>query len=526
MRPLAYLTMVNNGMLAYAIEGHRPGWGSTAAVSLGPQAAAATLVRGTVQRGWQSVTADRSSAPAPAAEMPLEALAVTVRGRVIGPSDPDYDEARAVWNARYDRRPAAILRCADAMDAVAGIRFARAQGWPLAVRGGSHSVAGHGTCDGGLVLDLDDIDAIDIDATGRRVSVGGGAHWAEVDAATARFGMATPGGQISTTGVGGLTLGGGVGWLMREHGLVVDNLISAEVVTADGQIRQVDAEHEPDLWWAIRGGGGNFGVATRFEYRLHPLETVLGGILLYPLSATRDALRFYREYVKDLSDQVTAMLLVLPGPDLPHVPPELRGVSVVGLSICHSGDPESAEREADRLRSFGKPAVDTLRRMPYPEFQGLFDRGSRAGQRNAWRSPFVDDLSDATIETIASIAETCPSPISQVLITQMEGAVARVADDATAFIFRRAPYYVEVISKWDDPADDAKQIAWADRAAEALEPASSGGTYVNFLDHVPASEVRASYGRNLPRLAAIKRRYDPDNVFRINHNIDPAWAGE
>jgi FAD/FMN-containing dehydrogenase len=384
-------------------------------------------------------------------------------------------------------------------------------------------VAGFGTVDGGLVIDLEDVSAISVDPAARTVRVGGGAHWGPVDEATAEHGQATVGGQISTTGVGGLTVGGGVGWLMREHGLTVDNLLSAEVVLADGSIVRTDAETEPDLFWAIRGGGSNYGIVTEFELRTHPIGPVLSGILLYPLSEVRPALAFLREYVTEISQQVTAMVLVIPAANANHVPEELRGKPMVGLSICYSGDSAGAEAEADRLRAFRPASVDTLRLTPYPALQQLFDRGSPAGDRNLWRSPFIADLGDAAIEAMAHIVETAPSPSCQILITHMEGAVARVPEDATAFWYRRAPYYLEVIAKWSEAADDERHTAWAEAAWDELKPVSSGAAYINFLDEAPAAEVKAAYGGNLRRLVELKRRYDPDNLFRVNHNIDPSW---
>jgi FAD/FMN-containing dehydrogenase len=353
--------------------------------------------------------------------------------------------------------------------------------------------------------------------------VGGGAHWGPVDAATAEHGQATVGGQISTTGVGGLTVGGGVGWLMREHGLTVDNLLSAEVVLADGSIVRADEHTEPDLFWAIRGGGSNFGIVTEFELRTHPIGPVLSGILLYPLSEVRAGLEFLRDYVTRISEQVTAMLLVIPAANANFVPEELRGKPMMGLSICYSGDPAGADHEASRLRAFGTPRIDTLRLMPYPVLQQLFDRGSPAGDRNVWRSPFLSGLGDDAVEAMVHIVETAPSPSCQILITHMEGAVARVAADATPFWYRRAPYYLEVIAKWYDVADDERHTAWADAAWDELKPVSAGAAYVNFLDEAPEMEVRAAYGGNLRRLVELKRRYDPDNVFRVNHNIDPRW---
>jgi FAD/FMN-containing dehydrogenase len=471
----------------------------------------------------ERMTGNSSTATGSLDSAALDSLANGVRGRIIRPRDPDYETARQVWNGRIDRRPGAILRAADARDVSAAVRLAHERDWTLAVRGGSHNVAGFGTVDGGLLIDLADISDVDIDPAARTVRVGGGAHWGPVDAATADHGQATVGGQISTTGVGGLTVGGGVGWLMREHGLTVDNLISAEVILADGTIVRTDAQTEPDLFWAIRGGGSNYGIVTEFELRTHPIGPVLSGILLYPLSQVRAAVRFLREYVYEISEQVTAMVLVIPAANANFVPEDLRGKPMVGLSICYSGDPARSETEAARLRAFAKPSIDTLRLMPYPMLQQLFDRGSPAGDRNLWRSPFLAGLGDEAIDAIAHIVENAPSPSCQILITHMEGAVARLADDATPFWYRRAPYYLEVIAKWYDPSDDERHVAWADAAWDALKPVSAGAAYINFLDETPSSEVRAAYGGNLRRLVELKRRYDPDNLFRVNHNIDPSW---
>ena len=454
----------------------------------------------------------------------LSALRGLVRGRVIGPEDAEYDPARRVWNARAERRPGAIVRPDSADEVAAIVRFAAQRSLLLAVRGGGHSVAGHGVCEGGLVLDLQVLRSVEVDPVARVARVGGGALWGDVDGATARHGLATVGGQISTTGVGGLTVGGGVGWLMREHGLTVDNLLAAEVVTADGRHREVSAELEPDLYWAISGGGGNFGVVTRFTFRLHPVTDVSAGVLLYPVERAAEMVSFFREFVADIPEQLTAMVLLLAGPRQPFVPEEMQGRPVAAFAICHTGSEAAAERDIARLREFGEPAAGSIRRRPYVELQSLFDQGSRAGLRNHWRGMFLARLPDEAASIIVNGAAGMVSPASQVLLTHMEGAVVERPARDTSFGHRAAPYYLEILAKWHEPDEDAPNVAWGDTFHAAVEPYSAGGTYVNFLDRgAGPDDVVAAYGRvSFPRLAELKARFDPANVFRVNHNIPPA----
>lgn len=448
-------------------------------------------------------------------------LQTRLRGRLIRPSDPDYETARRVWNALVDRRPGLIARCAGVADVIACVQFAREHELLVAVRGGGHSVAGHGVCDGGLVIDLSALRAVRVDPAGRTARVQGGALWGDVDHATAAFGLATTGGQISTTGVGGLTLGGGVGWLMREHGLTVDNLLSVDVVLADGRLVTADAERQPDLFWGLRGGGGNFGVATCFEFCLHPLAGILGGVVVHPAEAAGELLRFFREYVRQIPDRLTLMVLLLSAPGQPFLPPELHGRPIAAFGACYAGPLDEGERVLRPLRAFGRPLADLVRPMAYTSLQRMFDQGSRAGVMNYWKSPYLAELSDAAIEAIVSYAARMTSPLSQVLLTHMEGAVKRAPLESTAFSHRSAPFYLEILAKWTE-GDAERHVAWAQEFAHAMEPFASGG-YVNFMVDDGTSHLHQAYSaETLARLAELKRRYDPDNRFRVNHNIRPS----
>ncbi len=441
---------------------------------------------------------------------------------MVRPGHPDYEAARSVWNARIDRRPAAIAKCVDESDVSAAVRVAAAAEIAVAVRGGGHSVAGHGTCDGGLVIDLHELGGVNVDPDRRIATVGGGALWRLVDEATHRHGLATVGGQISSTGVGGLTVGGGVGWLMRRYGLAVDNLISARVVLADGTVVTADESHEPDLFWAIRGGGGNFGIVTAFEFRLHPVRDVTAGVMLFPADKAAMMLRALRDYAPDEPRDLTSMVLILPGSRQPFIPDDLKGKPIASFGICHVGKPDAAQRDLEPLRRIGRPAVDTVGIMPYPALQSMFDNGSLPGSRNFWKSPFMSQLADSAIDIIQDFGTRMTSPISQVLVTHMEGAVADVSETATPFYFRKAPYYLEILAKWAErESDEQRHVEWAEDFDAAMSPYSAGGSYINFLGAADAEQVAASYGANLDRLRAIKHQYDPANLFRVNHNIVP-----
>jgi hypothetical protein len=463
----------------------------------------------------------------PASESLAGQLQGRIGGSVIGPGDTAYEMARQVWNARIDRRPALIARPRSADEVATTLRFGIEQGLTVAVKGGGHSVAGHGIVDDGLMIDLAGLDTIDVDPVARRAIVGGGRSWGPVDAATARHGLATTGGQISTTGVGGLTLGGGVGWLMGRDGLTVDNLRSAEIVTADGRIRRIGPNAEPELFWAIRGGGGNFGIVTSFEFDLHPVSTILGGTVIWEASRTRDVIRLYRDLCDGAPDELTLMVLCLAAPRQPFIPEELQGQPVVAIAACWCGDLAEGEEALEPLRRFGTPLSDRLRPMPYVELQSTFDVGSRPGFMNYWKSPFLAELSDKAIDVLVDGAERMPTAISQVLLTNMGGAVARVPLEATAFPHRLAPLYLEIIGKWEPGADGSAAVAWTDAFRAEIDPFTTGHAYVNFVDDEgPDRSLALSYDdRTLRRLAEAKAMYDPDNVFRVNHNIPPARQG-
>jgi FAD/FMN-containing dehydrogenase len=455
--------------------------------------------------------------------VPHDRLPASLRGAVLAPGDPEYEAARAVWNARIDSRPAMIARPASVDEVAGALRIGREEGLPIAIRGGGHSVAGHGTIEGGLVIDLVRLDRVDVDPAARVARVGGGVRWGALDRALAEHGLATVGGQISTTGVGGLTLGGGVGWLMGAFGLVVDNLRRVELVDAGGHRRTATEEGDPDLFWALRGGGGNFGIATEFEFDLHPVTTVLAGTLLHPFDRAGEVIRRFRDVSAAAPDELTLMVLLLQAPRQPFIPEEHRGRPVALFAVCWLGDPDRGRELLRPITSYGPALVDKVAVMPYPDLQSMFDHGSRPGFGNAWRSPFLRSLDDAAIDTIVAHAADMPTDISQVLLTNMGGAVARVPDGATAFPQRQAPFYLEIIGKWEAGADGAPATAWADAFDEAITPWSTGYTYVNFLDERAGRPVGAAYDpATLARLQQLKGRFDPDNVFRVNHNIPPA----
>jgi FAD/FMN-containing dehydrogenase len=452
----------------------------------------------------------------------LDRLPASLAGVTIRPEAAGYDDARAVWNGRIDVRPALIVRPPSVGAVADALRFGREAGLPIAIRGGAHSVSGHGTVDGGLVIDLAALDSIDIDASTRVARVGGGVRWGQLDAASARHGLATVGGQISTTGVAGLTLGGGVGWLMNAYGLSVDNLRSVDLVDAEGGQRIVSAASDPDLFWALRGGGGNFGIGTTLEFDLHPVSNVLAGTLLHPFERAAEMIEIFREVSESAPDELAVMVILLQAPRQPFIPMEHQGRPVALFAACWIGEPERGAELLRPMTSYGPPLVDSLRVRPYVELQTMFDVGSQPGFGNVWRSTFLHSFEDDTIATIAEHAGRMPTAISQVLLANLGGAVRRVPDDATAFPHRSAPFYIEVIAKYEPGADPAPSTAWAEAFDAAVRPWSTGYTYVNFLDARPGISVDAAYDPpTLARLAALKRRYDPDNVFRANHNIVP-----
>ncbi len=451
-----------------------------------------------------------------------QSFATGFAGAVVAPDDPDYDAARAVWNGSIDARPALIAKCRTTDDIVAAVKLTRAAGVPLAVRGGGHSVAGLSTCNDGVVIDLSQMRRVEVDAERRIAIVQPGATWADLDTATAAVGLATTGGLISTTGVAGLTLGGGIGWLQRKYGLSCDNLVGADMVTADGDLVRVSESEQPDLLWGLRGGGGNFGVVSRFEFALHPVQTVLGGLLLFPLARGQEVLTVFRDWAASAPDEASMLAAIITAPPEPFVPPALVGQKAVAILGCWCGDPDAGAAAIKPLRAQG-PAADVFGPMPYVALQGMLDGGSAKGFRNYFRGGFVADLDDRVIDVALEHGARMPSPMSQIHFHQMGGAVGRVPSDATAFSGRHAGYTYNVVSTWIEPAEDTQHTAANRNLASALAAVSVGGAYVNFAGDTDVDRVRSLYGDEIyDRLARLKREYDPSNLFSRNQNIRPA----
>ncbi|MEX2497124.1 MAG: FAD-binding oxidoreductase [Woeseia sp.] len=449
----------------------------------------------------------------------LEGLGAVLRGETLMPADGGYDSARQLWNGMIDKRPAAIARCGGVADVVNLVEYARENNHPISVRGGGHSVSGKAARDGAIMMDLSQMRAVRVDPVKKSARAEGGATWADFDHETLAFDLTCTGGTVSSTGIGGLTLGGGLGWLMRKHGLACDDLVSADVVTADARFLTASATENPDLFWALRGGGGNFGVVTSFEFGLHELEPVIGGLAIYPQDKLEDMLHFFKEFTANAPDSVTTMAGVLYGP--PGSPVE--GQSAGWIGVCHSGPVNEGKRALSPIDSFATPALGSIAPLPYSSLQTMFDAGSPAGNRNYWRSNFMTDLHDDVIDIIhARTVDGLPNMQSLILIEHMGGAVARVGDHETAFSNRAAKYNVSVMNGWSDAADDAANIGWTRSFGDQLKAYATGAGYVNYMmDDESAERVRATYQANLERLREVKRKYDPDNFFNVNQNIAP-----
>jgi FAD/FMN-containing dehydrogenase len=447
----------------------------------------------------------------------IDAFKSNFRGAILCPDDAGYDEARKLYNGMIDRRPAIIARCTGVADVINGVNFAGAHNVLLSVRGGGHSVAGNALCDGGLVIDLSVMKGIRADPVTRTVRAQAGVTWGELDRETQAFGLATTGGIYSGTGIAGLTLGGGMGYLNRKYGLACDNLISADVVTAEGRLLTANANENADLFWALRGGGGNFGVVTSFEYRLHPVGPVLGGMSIYPLEQAKKVLRFYRKFSTTAPNElrVDAVVGALPpGP----------GVAII---VCWCGPIEQGERALEPLRRFAPPMASTIGVVPYATVQTLLDAALPSGDFHYWKSNFFKDLSDSATDALVDSVSELPASqsrvASMVALEHLGGAVGRIAPQETAFSHRGAEHSFLVLSVWRDRAESEQHLKWARKVWEAMRPFLAEGVYVNYLgDDEAGGRVASAYGENYNRLAAIKKKYDPKNVFRINQNIKPA----
>jgi FAD/FMN-containing dehydrogenase len=448
----------------------------------------------------------------------VQSLTEAFSGVVLRPADHGYEEARRVHNGLIDKRPALIARCRGTADIVGALRLARETGLEVSVRGGGHNVAGRAVTDGGVMVDLSLMKGIHVDPRKRTARAQGGVTWREFNRETAVHGLATTGGIISSTGIAGLTLGGGLGWLMGLHGLASDNLSSVEVVTAAGEVLNAGGDEHPDLFWALRGGGGNFGVASSFEYRLHPLGQVFGGLVAHPFDAAKDVLRFYREYTATATDELAVVGALVHAPDG-------SGVPLAAFGVCHAGSLERAQLDLEPLLKFGTPAMVQVGPMPYPAVNMLLDAGYPKGALNYWKSNFVRDLGDEAIEVLVEQFAASPSPMTAVVIEHFHGEVTRIDVTATPVPHREPGYNLLITSEWMDPSATGENIDWARATYAALQPHFLDRRWLNYLgDDEAADAVRAAYGPNLRRLAEIKARYDPDNLFRLNQNIEPAAA--
>jgi FAD/FMN-containing dehydrogenase len=448
-------------------------------------------------------------------EAAVEDLAAGLRGLLLRPDDGNYDEARKVWNGMIDRRPALIARCAGVADVIAAVRFARTHGVLVSVKGGGHNITGNAVCEGGLMIDLSPMKSVRVDLAKRTARAEGGLTWGEFNRETQAFGLATTGGVVSTTGIAGLTLGGGLGWLMGRHGLSCDNLLSADIVTAGGEFLTASATEHPDLFWGLRGGGGNFGVVTSFEYQLHPVGPVLAGMVIHPIDKAREVLRFYRDFCRSCPDEMLAAASLMTSPE---------GAPVAVIIVSYIGDIAKGEAAVAPLRRFGSPLADTIAPTSYAQLNTLFDAAvPYGGVQRYWKSSFLKELGDDLIEVFVERSAKFLSPMSMVLFFHMHGAATRADPNGTAFGLRQDQWDYDVISQWNDPAEAPGHIQWTRNFWNAVEPFATGEVYVNHLDaEEGTTRIRAAYGRNYDRLVALKNSYDPTNLFRLNQNIKPS----
>lgn len=446
----------------------------------------------------------------------VEAFRASLRGQLLRQGDDGYEMARTIFNAMIDKKPAFIVRCAGVADVMNAVAFARDHQLVLSVRGGGHNVAGNAVCDGGLMIDLSLMKSVRVDPVTHTARAEGGATWCDFDHETQAFGLATTGGFIPSTGVAGLTLGGGVGWLMGKHGLSLDNLLAVDIVTADGRFLHASKSENPELFWGVRGGGGNFGVVTSFEFQLHPLGQVLGGLVIHPLEKAREAIQFFRAFTATAPDELRCVAALLTSPE---------GQPVCGIVVCYAGALEEGERVLKPLREFGPPVADQIGPMPYTVLQGLLEAGFPHGLQNYWKSNFMKELSDEAIDTMLEHFKQAPSPNSAVAIEQVGGAVSRVPNDATAFDHREMPYNFLIAGMWPNASDNDKGIRWVKAFWEAMQPFSARAVYVNYLGQEAdegAERIKAAYGaKKYERLVALKNQYDPKNLFCMNQNIKP-----
>jgi FAD/FMN-containing dehydrogenase len=443
----------------------------------------------------------------------IDAFSGAVAGKVIGSADPEYDNARRIWNASIDKHPGLIVRCAGAADVVQTVKFGRANDLLVSIRGGGHNVAGRALSDDGLVIDLSSMRAVFVDPAKGTARVQGGATLGDLDRETHAFGLAVPAGVVSRTGIAGLALGGGVGWLVRKYGLTCDNVLSFEIATADGKLLTASSDENTDLFWALRGGGGNFGVVTSFLFRAYPVTNVFGGMIVHARDHARDVIKHYRDFMTSAPEELTAYAALITTPD---------GHPAVAVVGCFCGDPAEGKLVLRPLREFGSPLVDAVQFMPFPAMQKLLDGAFPEGIYNYWKSDFVREMSDEVIDLIVTQANRMKSPLSAVVIEYYGGAAGRIGVSQTAFAQRQAEYDIGYMAQWTDPAEKEVHVAWARDMADALRPYASGGHLLNFLGEESPDMIQAAFGPNYARLAQVKKKYDPTNFFSINQNIKPA----
>jgi FAD/FMN-containing dehydrogenase len=458
-------------------------------------------------------------------EEEISSFSENLHSELVTPNSANYDEVRAIWNGMINRRPGLIVRCQGAADVVQAVNFAKKHEMQISVRGGGHNIAGSAVCEGGLMIDLKPMHSVHIDAKRRTARVEPGCTLADFDHEAQAFGLATPTGINSTTGISGLTLGGGFGWLSRKYGMTIDNLLSADIVTADGHLIQASKESNQDLFWAIRGGGGNFGVVTSFEFQLHPVgPEILSGLIVHPFENARHVLQFYREFVADLPDQTAVWTVLRLAPPLPFIPSEFHGKPVVVLAAFHNGDIGEGERILQPLRSFGSPIADVVGPHTYTAWQKAFDPLLTAGARNYWKSHNFQTLSDGLLDKVIEYVTNLPSPHTEIFIGQVGGQMNRVKQDETAYPHRTSNFIMNVHGRWETPAEDEACIDWCRNFFHEAAAYATGGVYVNFLTEEETDRIQAAYGANFNRLVEVKTKYDPGNLFRSNQNIVPRKA--
>jgi len=466
----------------------------------------------TIDGGFTAIAADA-----------VAALREGLRGAISLPGEDGYDEARTIWNAMIDRKPGAVVRCLGASDVMQAVRFAREHDLLVAVRSGGHNIAGNAVCDDGLLIDLSLMKSVGVDPAKNSARVEPGATLGDFDKEAQAHGLATPVGINSTTGIAGLTLGGGFGWTTRKYGLTIDNLLSADVVTTDGDFVRASVDENPDLFWAIRGGGGNFGIVTAFDFQLHEIGTeVLSGLIVHPFDQARELFEAYRDFVADSPDELTTWVVLRKAPPLPFLPEEWHGKEVFVFALCYVGDLAEGERVVAPLRALGEPIADAVAPHPFVGWQAAFDPLLTPGARNYWKSHDLAELNDAVLDAIVEYAGTLPTPECEIFVAQIGGAMARVAADATAFPNRDAHFVLNVHTRWQEAARDQECVGWARRFFDATAPHATGMVYVNFMPEDEVDRVTSAYGPNYARLAALKTRFDPNNVLRLNQNIQPA----